>query len=257
MEDGPQGRVSGLYTAQGRRGRPSPEQADRPADFLDLLLSAGLDDTAVVDNLLTFLAAGYETTARTLTWTLYLLSQSPVALARLEQELDRADLDPQTPENWTDDLPWTVAVIKESLRLYPSATILARCFIEADDVGGVPIPANTDVPVSTWLLHRHRELWPEPDEFRPERFLGEAGESISRFAYLPFGIGPRVYIGARFAMMKMAIVLAVLLRDLKFQFAGHRHPLPVMRITLQPDVDVAMKVTRRSADTGTPVRAAP
>ena len=156
-----------------------------------------------------------------------------------------------------DDLPWTVAVIKESLRLYPSAPILARSSIEADDVGGVPIPANTDVLVSTWLLHRHRDLWSEPDEFRPERFLGEAGETINRFAYLPFGIGPRVCIGARFAMMEMAIVLAVLLRDLKFRFAGHRHPLPVMRITLQPDVDVAMKVTRRSADTGTPVQAAP
>lgn len=240
-----------------RRSQPLPEQAGRPADFLDLLLGAGLDDTAVVDNLLTFLAAGHETTARTLTWTLYLLSQSPDILAEVEQELDTAELDRGAPETWMDALPWTMAVIKESLRLYPSAPVLARSSIDDDVVGGVPIPAKTDVLVSTWLLHRHRDLWPDADEFRPQRFLGEAGETINRFAYLPFGIGPRVCIGARFAMMEMAIVLAVLLRDLRFQFAGHRHPLPVMRITLQPDVDVPMKVSHRPAGIETPVPEGP
>lgn len=245
------GQVGELATL--RRSQPSPENAGRSADFLDLLLGAGLDDTAVVDNLLTFLAAGHETTARTLTWTLYLLSQSPDVLERLEQELDAAKLDPATPETWMYNLPWTMAVIRESLRLYPSAPVLARSSIAADELGGVAIPANTDVLVSTWLLHRHRELWPEPDAFRPERFLGAAGDEINRFAYLPFGIGPRVCIGARFAMMEMAIVLAVMLRDLRFRFAGHRHPLPVMRITLQPDIDVAMQVSRRSGDTETPV----
>lgn len=240
-----------------RRSQPGPEQAGRPADFLDLLLSAGLDDTAVVDNLLTFLAAGHETTARTLTWTLYLLSQSPEVLEQVEQELDTAELDRGAPEVWMDALPWTMAVIKESLRLYPSAPVLARSSINEDVVGGVPIPANTDVLVSTWLLHRHRDLWPEADEFRPQRFLGEAGERINRFAYLPFGIGPRVCIGARFAMMEMAIVLAVLLRDLRFRFAGHQHPLPVMRITLQPDIDVPVQVNRRLGDTETPAPVAP
>lgn len=239
-----------------RRSQPLPEQAGRPADFLDLLLGADLDDTAVVDNLLTFLAAGHETTARTLTWTLYLLSQSPDILAEVEQELDTAELDRSAPETWMDALPWTMAVIKESLRLYPSAPVLARSSINDDVVGGVPIPAKTDVLVSTWLLHRHRDLWPEADDFRPQRFLGEAGETINRFAYLPFGIGPRVCIGARFAMMEMAIVLAVLLRDLRFQFAGHRHPLPVMRITLQPDIDVPMKVSHRPRGIETPAPAA-
>jgi len=227
-----------------RRPRPGPEAEGRPADFLDLLLGAGLDDTAVTDNLLTFLAAGHETTARTLTWTLYLLSQARDVRDQLEAELDTVVLD-EDPSTWAAALPYTEAVIKESLRLYPSAPILARQSIEGDLVQGVPIPPKSDLLVSTWLLHRHREIWDQPDDFLPERFLGEAATQIPRDAYLPFGIGPRVCIGARFAMMEMVIVLATLLKRMRFDFAGDRHPLPVMRITLQPDVDVPMRVRRR------------
>ena len=228
-----------------RRTAPSPEEARRAPDFLDLLLGAGLDDTAVTDNLLTFLAAGHETTARSLAWTLYLLSRSPDVRDRLEAEIDGAPLDETDPAKWSGLLPWTEAVIKESLRLYPSAPMLARTSREWDIVNGLPVPARTDVLVSTWLLHRQRDIWAEPDSFRPERFLGEAAKSIPRDAYLPFGLGPRVCIGARFAMMEMVIVLACLLRRVRFDFDGPRDPRPVMRITLQPDNEVPMRVSRR------------
>ncbi len=101
--------------------------------------------------------------------------------------------------------------------------------------------------VSTGLVHRQRGFGPQPDSFQPERFFGEAAKTIPRHAWLPFGLGPRVCIGARFAMMEMVIVLASLLRKLRFEFAGTRHPLPVMRITLQPDTDLPMRVRRRQA----------
>lgn len=233
------------HVAATRRALPDAETAGRTPDFLDLLLGAGLDETAIVDNLLTFLAAGHETTARSLAWTLYLLSQSPDVRQRLEAEIDAAPLDTTDPAAWMDALPWTTAVIKESLRLYPSAPILARTSIGADTVAGLPVAPNTDVLLSTWLLHRQRDFWPQPDSFRPERFFGDAANAIPRHAWLPFGLGPRVCIGARFAMMEMVIVLACLLRKLRFDFASERHPVPVMRITLQPDTEVPMRVTRR------------
>jgi cytochrome P450 len=231
--------------ATSRRAAPGPDESGRPADFLDLLLGAGLEDQAVIDNLLTFLAAGHETTARSLAWTLYLLSQADDVRDRLEAELDRADLAPENAANWGDELPWTIAVIKESLRLYPSAPVLARTSIKGDLVTGVPVPPKTDVLVSTWLLHRHVDIWDEPSLFKPERFMGEAEKDIPRDAYLPFGLGPRVCIGARFAMMEMVIVLASLLRDMRFEFADEAHPIPVMRITLQPDTEMRMRIVQR------------
>ena len=231
--------------AAARRAAPTPDTAGRPADFLDLLLGAGLDDTAVIDNLLTFLAAGHETTARTLAWALYLLSRAPDVRNRLEAELDAAPLDTTDPAEWSGLLPWTEAVIKESLRLYPSAPILARTSKDWDLVTGLPVPGGTDVVVSTWLLHRQRDIWEHPDDFRPERFLGEAAQAIPKDADLPFGIGPRVCIGARFAMMEMLIVLGTLLRKVRLDYAGATEPRPVMRITLQPDNAMEMRVSRR------------
>jgi len=231
--------------AAARRAAPAPEESGRSADFLDLLLSAGLDDTAVIDNLLTFLAAGHETTARSLAWTLYLLSRDPASLARLEAEIDAAPLDTTEPADWSRHLPFTEAVLKESLRLYPSAPMLARTSKEWDLVTGLPVPAGTDVLVSTWLLHRQRDIWDRPDAFVPDRFMGDAAAKIPRDAYLPFGLGPRVCIGARFAMMEMVIVMACLVRRLRLDFAGDRDPVPVMRITLQPDTDMPMTIRRR------------
>lgn len=226
-------------------GPNKPDAQNKKADFLDLLLGAGLEDEAVIDNLLTFMAAGHETTARSLAWTLYLLSSAPDVRDKLEAEIDNATLDEDDPAGWMDQLPWTVAVLKESLRLYPSAPILTRSTLGPDQLGEHKISDNTEIIVSTWLLHRHADLWDAPEEFRPSRFFGEAEKDIPRYAYLPFGLGPRVCIGARFAMMEMVIVLAVLLRRFRFDHVGTQQPVPVMRITLQPDTDMMMRVSRR------------
>ncbi len=224
---------------------------DAPNDFLGLLLQAGvaegapLSDEEVIDNLITFLSAGHETTARTLTWTLYLISKAPSVYDRILDELDNADLASTAPETWSDALPYLTAVLKESMRLYPSASILSRLSLGPDTLGDIAIAPDTEVITSPWVLHRHRRLWRDPDIFDPDRFLGEAAKAIPRYAYIPFGTGPRVCIGASFSMQETMIVLPVLLKKLRFDFADAEDPTPIMRITIQPSTDVNMRISLR------------
>lgn len=220
-------------------------------DFLSLLMKAGvkegapLTDKEIIDNLITFLAAGHETTARTLTWTFYLLAKSPDTMARAQVEIDAAPLDETPPEDWASLLPFTTAVIKESMRLYPAAAIFSRLALGPDRLGDVEIEAGTEVVTSPWVLHRHNKLWERPSMFDPDRFLGARGEAIPRYAYMPFGAGPRICIGASFSMQEMVIVLASFLKRMSFTHAGLTEPQPIMRITIQPSTDVNLRVDQR------------
>lgn len=226
---------------EGRRARAGDHQA---TDFLSLLMRAGVEDGAplsddvIIDNLLTFIAAGHETTARSLAWTLYLLSEAPDIDAAVAQEIRDAQLEGVAPSRWAEQLPVLEATIKESLRLYPPAPHLARECAAADRIGDLDIAPGTEVHMSPWLLHRQEGLWPEPERFRPQRFL--EGPPIDRFAFLPFGVGPRVCIGASFSMQEMIIVLATLLRDFRFRHVGAEPPIPVLRVTLQPTTPIMM-----------------
>lgn len=230
---------------------PGADPVEETEDFLSLLMNAGreegrpLTDEEIIDNLLTFLAAGHETTARTLAWTLFILSRDPRAMARIRDELASASLEPEGAADWADALPYLEAALKESMRLYPAAAMLTRLARGPDEICGRAIKAGTEIVTATWVLHRHRALWDEPDAFRPERFLGAAAEKIARTAYLPFGAGPRVCIGASFSMQEMMIVLAILLRRFDFAFVGDADPEPVMRITIQPTGPIPMRVTAR------------
>ncbi|MBI1394231.1 MAG: cytochrome P450 [Alphaproteobacteria bacterium] len=238
--------------AKARETRGGGEHEAR--DFMDLLLDARDDgapafaEDEIVDHLLTFFAAGHETTARSLAWTLYLLSEAPDIRARLEAEIDAAPLNETPPERWMDVLPFTMAVVRESMRLYPPAPFLARQAAADDEIGGAPVKAGSVVVVVPWILHRHRAIWPHADEFRPDRFVGDAAGGAPKYAYIPFGLGPRVCIGASFSLQEMAIALGVLLRDLKFEPAGATPPMPLMRVTLQPSTDVPLKVSLRRCD---------
>jgi cytochrome P450 len=123
---------------------------------------------------------------------------------------------------------------------------MSRTVLADDAAGGrCTIPKGALVVVSPYLLHRHETLWDAPDQFRPERFLPGARESIPRYAYLPFGAGPRVCIGQQFAMVEAVIVLAMLLRQLRFDYAGEEAPMPVQRITLRPRDGMRMRLTAR------------
>jgi cytochrome P450 len=237
-------------TAQQRQRR---EQAgeDLPEDFLTLLLRTRTSESdpltidEIEDNIITFIAAGHETTARALSWTFYLLSFDREALARCQAEVDALDMAAIEPAEWGDNLPWLTACFEESMRLFPPAGIIARTLTGDIDFHDHQIAAGSQVIAGPWVLHRHRALWERPDEFHPQRFFGENRDAIDRFAYLPFGLGKRVCIGARFAMQETQIILALLMRSFEFSYEQDRLPWPEMKVTVQPDNGIPMRVIRR------------
>ncbi len=227
------------------------EGGDVPRDILTLLLEAqdpetgrGMREEDLRSNIVTFIGAGHETTANALTWTFYLLSQAPDWRAEVEAEAD-AQLNAGPIDEVPDRMPVTKAVLEESLRLYPPAAFLSRAAIADDVLGGKKISAGAVVTVSPFLLHRHRTLWDRPDEFDPARFLGANRDRIDRFAYIPFGAGPRVCIGMGFALQEAIIVLAHLTRAFRFDLAPGHAVKPVQRITLRPQGGMPMLVTPR------------
>ena len=233
-------------TIDRRQALIARDPAAAPADFLTLLLKTdGLSRTEIEDNIITFIGAGHETTARAVGWTLYLLSQAPEERAKVEDELDRLLPGLDDPKTWPGQLVHTRAAFEEALRLYPPAPSLNRTALTDDRVGELAIPAGASVLVMPWLIHRHEALWKDPACFVPARFLPGNREAIDRFQYLPFGIGPRVCIGQGFAMLEGVVILAGLLKTLRFEFRGARTPRPVQKITVQPDRGLPMHVSRR------------
>lgn len=231
------------------RGEPAPR------DLLTLLLEAadpetgkGLSDVEVRANIVTFIGAGHEMTANALSWSLYLLSQDERARARIEQEVDevlgRSPVEPHHLER----LVYTRAVIDEAIRLYPPAPYMSRSAIADDRIGDLHIPAGSMVAIAPYVLHRHRKLWDEPDAFRPERFLPEERGRIDRFAYLPFGAGPRVCIGASFSLQEAVIVLATVIRAMRLDLVEGHDVVPLQRITLRPRNGLPMRLAIRLKD---------
>ncbi len=221
-----------------------------PRDLLTLLLEAsdpqtgtGLSDEEVRANIITFIGAGHETTANALTWSLYLLSLSPEWRERLAAEADRV-LDGPI-EQALDRLVETRAVIEEAMRLYPPVASLSREAIGPDDLCGRRIRKGALIIVSPWVLHRHTLLWRDPNRFDPSRFLPGAREAIDRFAYLPFGAGPRVCIGASFSLQEAVLVLATVMRRFALTPAAGHKVEPVQRITLRPRDGLKLTLQRR------------
>ncbi len=220
-----------------------------PQDFLTLLLKAegpdGLTRAEVEDNIITFIGAGHETTARALGWTLYCLAEAPWEREPVEAEIDAVLACETDPTKWLDAMPLTRAVFEEALRLYPPAPSINREPIEAETFNGLYIPPRAAVLVMPWVVHRHRKLWDRPDAFMPERFHPGNREKMDRFQYLPFGAGPRVCIGASFAMQEAIIALAVLLSRYRFDTVAETKPWPVQKLTTQPEGGLPMRVVRR------------
>ncbi|MGO4839813.1 cytochrome P450, partial [Rhizobiaceae sp. 2RAB30] len=171
-----------------------------------------LSRAEIEDNIITFIGAGHETTARALGWTIYCLAEAPWERDRIEAEIDAVTAREPDPVKWLEAMPLTRAAFEEALRLYPPAPSINREPVETDRYKDLVLPRGAQVLVMPWTVHRHRKSWDNPEAFLPERFHPGNREKINRFQYLPFGAGPRVCIGASFAMQEAVIALAVLLK---------------------------------------------
>jgi cytochrome P450 len=165
---------------------------------------------------------------------MYLLASSPADQERVAEEVRDLDLSPDGAADALAKLPFTKAVVNESLRLYPPAFALARMAAGPDRLGDIAVERGTLVMISPWVLQRHRRLWKDPDAFNPSRFLGDA-PLAHRYAYMPFGAGPRICIGAQLALTEAVLVLATMIQRFHVSMASPRPVLPAAVIVNQPD----------------------
>lgn len=240
------GYITGVI-AERRRDRN-----DR-GDLLSMLLEAqdedgtGMSDHQVRDEAVTLFLAGHETTAIALSWAWMLLSQHPEVDERLTMELDGA-LGGRLPA--PDDLPrlpYTQAVVKETLRLYPPAWVIGREAAVPCEIDGLPMATGTTVFMSPWVVQRDGRFYEAPDEFRPERWLDGSAARLPKYAYLPFGAGPRLCIGNTFALTEAALVLATVARRFRPSLGDARGPAPFPSITLRPGAPMWMRLEDRTA----------
>jgi cytochrome P450 len=220
-------------------------------DLLSMLLLAQDEDGASMtgkqlrDEVVTLFSAGHETTSNALTWAWYLLSQNPEAEARLHAELDHvlAGRSPTLAD--LPNLPYTLMVIKETLRLYPPAWLLGRTALEEVEIGGYTLPEGSRCFISPYVLHRMPQYFPEPERFDPERWLPEKEAALPKYAYLPFGGGPRVCIGNSFAMMEAHLLLATIAQQYQLSLLPGHKVVPEALITMSPEFGLPMRVEKR------------
>jgi len=220
-------------------------------DLLSMLVLAqdedgqGMSDAQVLQEAMTIFGAGHETTANALTWTLYLLSQHPQVAERLAAEVDEVLGDRLATLADLEALPYSDMVVKESMRLYPPAWGITRQAIEDVEIGGYMVPKDTTLFVSPWTLGRDARWFPHPQRFDPERFLPENEAQIPKYAYIPFGGGPRVCIGNSFAMMEARLILVTIAQRYQFSLAPGQQVAPERVFTLRPRYGMSLLVHSR------------
>jgi cytochrome P450 len=227
-----------------RRRDPAPGR-----DLLSILIQAkdedtdeGMDDRQLRDELFTFVNAGHETTGVALAWTWYLLSRHPEVARRLRSELDTV-LSGRTPG--ADDLPqlvYTRCVVDEAMRLYPPAWAVGRESYGEDEIGGCRIEPKTGIFLSPWVTHRHPEFWENPEGFDPDRMSPERARSRPRYAYFPFGGGPRMCIGSQFALNELQLVVATIAQRVKLDLVPGHKVVEDPIFTLRPKYGMQMTV---------------
>ena len=241
------GRVKGIANSAIRM-RQNHGAKDVP-DLLDLLMDGKDTETGrkmthseLRDNVLAFITAGHETTALSLAWTLYLCAFDQDVQDRAREEAQAALKGEIATADHIGALTYTRQIIQEALRLYPPAAFLSRTAQQNDELLGREIRKGDTVMLPIYALHRHELLWENPDHFDPDRFA--PGQDYDRYAYLPFGNGPRVCIGAEFAMRESQIILATLLSRFKFELTDRPPPEPELLMTLRPKGGVHLRVNK-------------
>jgi cytochrome P450 len=232
-----------------------------PQDILDSLLDArddatgqGFDEQELLDQVAMLFLAGHETSASAMAWSLHLLSHSPDIQNRMRSEYERVTQGQPLRADQLRDLTLTWNVFREAMRLFPPVGFIARSVNAPDSMREKTISPGDSVVVSPWLIHRHRALWANPDTFEPDRFSTEQSpgtktpaRSALRDAYLPFGAGPRVCIGASFAMQEATLVLSSLVHHFDVMHPLHHVPQPVGRLTIRSDNGILVHLKPRTS----------
>jgi enediyne biosynthesis protein E7 len=222
-------------------------------DFLQMLIEARDKETGapmtereLIDEAMTLIVAGHETTASGLNWTWYLLSQNPEAESKLHAEIDAVAEKRNSTLSEMEQLSYTKNVVDEALRLYPPGWLLSRRTIAPDTLSGFEVPAGSDVLLCLYLLHRHPRYWKDPDAFRPERFDKEHEAERPRFAYMPFAAGPRHCIGETLALYEMYMHLYKVARRYRLRYVPERELELEAQINLRTKHPLMMKLERRT-----------
>lgn len=240
-------RSSLLSVIEERRENP-----DDRRDLVNMLLSASdtetgrtMSDEEIVDNLMTFITAGHETTALGLAWTFDLLARHPEIEAKVLAEIDAVTEGGPVNAEHVSKLVYTRQAFSEAMRLYPPAPIITRTALQDFQLGDYLIPPGTVLIVPIYAVHHHASLWSNPKVFNPDRFSPEAAKARHRYAYMPFGAGPRVCIGNAFAVMEAVAILAVLLQKVRIAVTEPHPPKPLMKVTLRPERALRMNLILR------------
>ena len=237
--------VGGLMAERRAAGK---NEGAPPHDLFDLMDTArdpetgeAFTDEQLGDQIATMILAGHETTATALFWSLYLLALDPATKDELANEVQDLTLN---RAHDIDRLKFTRAVVDETMRLYPPAFLIVRAASAPDEIAGLPVRKNDLILIAPWLLHRHKKIWNDPDAFIPSRFLPPSPPP-DRFSYLPFGVGPRVCIGAYFALVEATLVLAKIISAFRVELIDKTPVMPIGIVTTQPDRSPMFYITHR------------
>ena len=229
--------------------RASGERRD---DLLSLMLDAkdpetggGLTDASIRDNILSFIAAGHETTALVLTWTFFLLHKYPGIKQAILDEIARVTEGEPLQAAQVAQLTYTRQVIQEVMRVYPPVSLIGRQPLRPTEIGGFAVKPGDNIHIPIYAIHHHSKIWDEPRAFDPGRFTPEAVRARHRYSYMPFGAGPRICIGMGFSLVEVVAILGTLLPSVDLRCAAGFEPTPKLRLTLHPAEGMPMRVYAR------------
>jgi cytochrome P450 len=239
------GHIGNLLDRHLEAGASFDDIAARVIAARDLDAHTQFTREELIDQLGVFFLAGHETTASGLTWALFIASSQPDVAARIRAEVRATCGDAPITFDDVRQLSFTRNVFKETLRLYPPITFIPRVANQTTTIGGKKVKRGAMIMISPWAIQRHQKLWPNPDVFDPDRFSPQREKDIVQGSYIPFGIGPRVCVGAAFATTEATLILASLMRDFDFHVHAPEKVRPIARLTTRPADEIMVQVTAR------------